>query len=146
MKITSPAFENNKNIPDKYTCKGEGTNPPLVFSGVPEETMSLVLIMDDPDAPMGTFVHWVLYNINPKTLGIGENSKPQNASSGITSRRDSNYVPPCPPSGTHRYFFKLYALKDSPVFIKAPTKEELESAIKPNIIEDAELIGLYSKK
>lgn len=137
MKITSLAFKHNQNIPVKYTCDGEGVNPPLEFSGIPNEAKSLALIVDDPDAPTGTFVHWVVYNINPSVKEVKE---------GEISANSTEYVPSCPPSGTHRYFFKLYAL-DTLLEIKAkPTKASLEEAMKGHILDQSELIGLYSRK
>ena len=103
MKITSSAFENNTKIPSKYSCDGENVNPPLSFLDIPADAKSLVLIMDDPDAPMGTFVHWILLNINPKTSQIEENSILQKALQGKTSAGGLGYFSACPPSGTHRY-------------------------------------------
>lgn len=144
MKIISSAFENNLIIPSKYSCDGENINPPLAFSEIPEDTKSLVLIVDDPDAPTGTFVHWVLFNIDPKINGIQENSIPRSAMSGKTSVGEKDYVAPCPPSGTHRYFFKLYAL-DTILNLSSPDKRELEAGMNGHIIEQAELVGLYSR-
>lgn len=144
MKITSPAFENNTSIPAKYTCEGANISPPLAFSDVPENTKSLVLIMDDPDAPIGTWVHWVLWNINPKITEIPENSVPSDAMQGKTSRQNS-YGGPCPPSGVHRYFFKLFAL-DTILDISDQTDANgLVKVINKNIIAQAELIGLYQR-
>lgn len=144
MNISSPKFKNNGFIPIKYTKDGENINPPLVFSCVPSQTKSLVLIMDDPDAPNGTWVHWVLWNINPKITEIAENSVPAGAVQGQTNR-DKNYSGPYPPSGTHRYFFKLFAL-DNTLNINSDTRAaELMKIIEPNIIEKAELIGLYQR-
>jgi Raf kinase inhibitor-like YbhB/YbcL family protein len=144
MKITSTAFENNGKIPSKYTCDGVGINPPLAFSGIPQDARSLVLIMDDPDAPMGIFTHWVLFNIDPKTIAIGENSVPQSASLGKTSTGEEGYVSVCPPSGAHRYFFKLYAL-DTVLNLTNPDKAILEKEMLGHVLEKAELIGLYSR-
>lgn len=145
MKITSSAFENDAKIPQKYTCDGENINPPLLFSQVPQNAKSLVLIMDDPDAPMGTFVHWVLYNIPPSTSEIKEDSMPGEASVGRNSGGRSDYIGPCPPSGTHRYFFKLYAL-DSVLSLDGNSgKKEVEDAMTGHILEQAQLIGLYSR-
>jgi Raf kinase inhibitor-like YbhB/YbcL family protein len=144
MEIASSVFENNAKIPSKYTCDGEGINPPLSFVDVPENAKSLVLIVDDPDAPIGTFVHWILFNIDPKTSGIKENSAPEFALRGKTSAGVMGYVSPCPPSGIHRYFFKLFAL-DSSLDLKNPDKAELEEKMQNHILEKSELIGLYSK-
>lgn len=145
MKITSSAFINNGVIPKKYTCDGEDVNPPLEFIDVPENTKTLALIVDDPDAPMGTWVHWVLYNISPDCRKIEENSVPKGAMEGINDFRKRTYGGPCPPSGTHRYFFKLYAL-DCVIDLKGTvTKKDLEKAMDGHIIAKAELIGLYSR-
>lgn len=144
MKITSIAFENNSKIPAKYTCDGENVNPPLNFSDVPANAKTLALIMDDPDAPMGTFVHWILYNIDPSDKGILENSVPLTALQGKTGRGVVGYVGSCPPSGTHRYFFKLYAL-DTVLNLTNPDKAALEKTIQGHILDRAELIGLYSR-
>jgi Raf kinase inhibitor-like YbhB/YbcL family protein len=147
MKISSSSFQNNGEIPKKYTCDGEGINPPLVFSDIPSEAKSLVLIMDDPDAPMaGGFVHWVVFNMNPGTSEIGENVKPESGIEGTGSSGKNGYVPPCPPSGTHHYHFKLYAL-DSELNLNVSAKrEDVEKAMEEHIIDRAEIIGLYQKQ
>ncbi|MBI5150207.1 MAG: YbhB/YbcL family Raf kinase inhibitor-like protein [Candidatus Omnitrophica bacterium] len=142
MKVTSPAFNHNQPIPRKYTCQGEDVNPPLAIAGIPAGTKSLALIMDDPDAPGGNWDHWLVYNITP-TPEIKENSIP-----GAETRNDFgrvHYGGPCPPSGTHRYFFKLYALDTQMVFKGMPSKQALEQAMQGHILEKAELIGLYQK-
>jgi len=146
MKLTSSAFTNHQSIPVKYTCDGKNVNPPLTISDVPENAKSLVLIMDDPDAPMGTWVHWTVWNIDPKTKEISENSLLEGAIEGITSFGKPGYGGPCPPSGTHRYFFKLYALDTSLSLPKTATKAELEKAMTGHIINTEELVGLYSRK
>jgi Raf kinase inhibitor-like YbhB/YbcL family protein len=146
MKLTSPIFNNNQPIPSKYTCDGENVNPPLSISEVPENAKSLVLIVDDPDAPMGTWVHWTLWNIDPKITEIAENSVPLNAVQGKTSFGNNKYGGPCPPSGTHRYFFKLYALDNTLTLSSSSTKGDLEKAMEGHIIEKTELIWLYSRK
>jgi len=146
MKLTSSAFTNHQSIPVKYTCDGKNVNPPLTISDVPENAKSLVLIMDDPDAPMGTWVHWTVWNIDPKTKEISENSLLEGAIEGITSFGKPGYSGPCPPSGTHRYFFKLYALDTSLSLPKTATKAELEKAMTGHIINTEELVGLYSRK
>lgn len=145
MKITSSSFAHNQNIPPKYTCDGENINPPLQFSDIPADAKSLVLISDDPDAPMGTWVHWILWNIDPKTTEISEKSVPAGAIEGTTSFGETGYGGPCPPSGVHRYFFKLYALDtklDLPISVK---KEDLEKAMQQHILASAEMIGLYTR-
>lgn len=144
MKITSPAFENRQQIPIKYTCNGENINPPLEFSEVPAEAKSLVLIIDDPDAPMGTWVHWVVYNINPDATVVKENSLPDGGVEGMTSFGKPGYGGPCPPSGTHRYFFKLYALNKVLSFKELPDKETVLKNITDSIITQSEFVGLYS--
>jgi len=106
ITITSPAFINNGKIPIEYTCKGKGISPVLKIENIPPQTQSLVLIMDDPDAPVGVFTHWLIWNIAPDTSEIKENSVPVNAVVGLNSRGENKYTPPCPPSGTHRYFSK----------------------------------------
>src|SRR3989344_4149198 len=146
MKITSPVFGNNKNIPSKYSCDGKNINPPLQFVDVPSSAKSLVLIVDDPDAPNGTFDHWVVFNIDPKTTEIKENSTPDNGVVGSSSIGNSKWVSPCPPSGTHRYFFKLYALDAILDISQNSNKEAVLDAMKEHVIAQSELIGLYSRR
>jgi Raf kinase inhibitor-like YbhB/YbcL family protein len=146
LKITSPAFENRQQIPSKYTCNGENINPPLEFSEVPREAKSLVLLVDDPDAPSGTFVHWVVYNISQDLREVRENSIPDNGEEGITNFGKAAYGGPCPPSGVHRYFFKLYALNKTLTFEKIPDKETLLKNMEGAIIAQTEIIGLYSQQ
>jgi len=146
MKISSAAFENNSFIPSKYTCEGQEINPPLEFRDVPEDTKSLVLIVDDPDAPMKTWVHWTIWNIDAKTTQILQNSCPKGAVEGITSFGRTGYGGPCPPSGTHRYFFKLFALDKMLDLSPNSHVRDIESTIEGHIIRKAELIGLYKKK
>ena len=146
MEISSVAFENNSLIPLKYTCEGQGINPPLEFKDVPEDAKLLVLIVDDPDAPMKTWVHWTIWNIDAKTTQILQNSCPKGAVEGITSFGRTGYGGPCPPSGTHRYFFKLFALDKMLDLSPNSHVRDIESAIQGHIIRKAELIGLYKKK
>ena len=144
LKVTSSAFSHNQNIPAKYTCKGEDFNPSLHVEGFPPETQSLVLIMDDPDAPVGTWDHWILWNL-PVSPDIPENSVPAGAAQGVNSWGRNDYGGPCPPSGTHRYFFKVYAL-DTQLQISASSgKGDVERAMQGHILDKAELIGLFSK-
>ena len=145
LRITSPDFKNNETIPSKFTCDGKNINPELNFYGIPSKTKSLVLIMDDPDAPSGTWAHWVLFNIPPTIAKIEENTNAIEADLGKTSWRKLKYGGPCPPNGEHRYFFRLYAL-DSTIDLEEPTREELLEEIESHIIEKAELIGLYERK
>ena len=143
MEITSPAFKHNEHIPAKYTCEGEDINPELIISGIPDGAKSLALIMDDPDAPIGVWVHWVVFDI-PLVSSIEENSVPGKL--GITNSGRGNYHGPCPPSGTHRYFFKIYAL-DAQLNLKPGIpKGQLEKAMQGHILDSAELIGLYKKQ
>jgi Raf kinase inhibitor-like YbhB/YbcL family protein len=145
LKISSPVFENNGKIPQKYTCDGKDVNPPLKIENVPPSAKSLALIVDDPDAPAGMWVHWVLWNIDPKTGGIEENTAPKGALQGVNDFRKHNYGGPCPPSGTHRYFFKLYAL-DSPLNLGTDSKKtDVEKAMKGHILAQSEIIGLYKR-
>ncbi|HLM83989.1 MAG TPA: YbhB/YbcL family Raf kinase inhibitor-like protein [Candidatus Bathyarchaeia archaeon] len=146
MKITSPAFTANASIPQKYTCDGKGINPPLAVSDVPADAKSLALIVDDPDAPVpGGFVHWILLNVDPKTSEIGENSVPSEAIPGQNGANQSRYTGPCPPTGTHRYFFKIFAL-DSPLNLDSSAKrEDVERAMSGHILDQAELVGLYKR-
>lgn len=143
MKITSPAFKHNEYIPAKYTCEGEDINPELSISDIPEGAKSLALIMDDPDAPMGVWVHWVVFDI-PVTARIEENSVPGKL--GITNSGRKDYHGPCPPSGTHHYFFKLYALDARLNLKEGVSKGQLEKAMQGHILDKAELIGLYQRK
>ena len=145
MRVTSPAFKNNEVLPVKYTCDGEGFNPPLEFSQIPPNSKSLVIICDDPDAPSGTFCHWLIWNINPQETHIAERSVPQGSIQGITSSGRPGYVPACPPSGSHRYVFKLYALDTLLELPSSADQSQVEQLIQNHIIEQAELVGLYSK-
>jgi len=142
MKITSPAFTHNQMIPRKFTCQGDDLNPALKIDGLPEGTVSLVLINDDPDAPGGTWDHWIVYNIDPISE-IAENSEPGVQGKNSWGRND--YGGPCPPSGTHRYFFKLYALDAKLNLPEGAPKAKLEAAMKGHVLAQAELIGLYKK-
>ena len=143
MKLSSPEFEQKKFIPEKFTCQGKGVNPGLIIEGIPEKAKSLALIVDDPDAPGGDFVHWVLYDI-PVTNRIDENTIP--GKQGLNSLGRTGYVSPCPPTGVHRYFFKIYALDKVLNYGAALSKSELEKEISAHSLDKAELIGLYQKK
>jgi len=145
MKITSPAFENNQMIPQKYTCDGENINPPLQINDIPAGTQSLVLIVDDPDAPSGDWVHWLVWNINPATKLISENESPQGAIQGINDFGKQNYGGPCPPSGIHHYQFKIYALNTTLNLTSSSRKKDLEKAIENHILDKEILIGLYQR-
>lgn len=144
MKLTSPAFEANELIPAKYTCDGEDISPPLHIEDMPDDTTTFTLIVDDPDAPAGTWDHWILFNIPGDTTDIAEDSIP--GSQAVNSFKKNDYGGPCPPSGIHRYFFKLYALDtklDLPVNAK---KTDVEKAMKGHILAQAELIARYQQQ
>lgn len=143
LSIKSPVFENGKPIPRKYSCDGNDINPPITFDGTPKETKSLVLIVDDPDAPMGTFDHWVAWNIPPSTTKIGENTVP--GTEGLNSARQNRYIGPCPPSGTHRYFFKVYALDTELKLGTNSDKKDVERAMQGHVIAKGELMGTYRR-
>lgn len=151
MKITSPAFGHNQSIPSKYTCDGENVNPPLSFHDVPQETKSLVLLMEDPDVPHnlradGMWDHWVVYNIDPTVTAIEEGKTPE-GSVGLNTSGGAAYQGACPPNGQHRYFFKLYALDTVLDFDDASkvTKVLVENALEGHVLAKAELIGVYSR-
>jgi len=146
MKIASWVFDNNTKIPSKYSCDGEDVSPPLEFVDIPNSAKSLALIVDDPDAPSKIWVHWVVYNINPQASEVKENSVPEDGIEGITDFGKPGYGGPCPPSGTHRYFFKLYALDTTLDLPQNATKQMVEEKMQDHIIDSAELIGLYSRE
>lgn len=143
MKLSSPAFENNQSIPAKYTCQGDDINPPLAIEDIPEGTKGLALIVDDPDAPRGSWVHWVVFDI-PVVSSIEEDSIPGKL--GITDSGRRDYHGPCPSSGTHRYFFKIYALDTMLNLTEGITKKDLEAKMQGHILDKAEIIGLYKKR
>ena len=141
LLVTSPVFYNNNMIPRKYTCDGDNVNPPLYVREVPKETKSLALIVDDPDAPSGTWEHWNVWNI-PPTKRIEENSVP-----GVEGTNDFGkhaYGGPCPPSGTHRYFFKVYALDNMLSLQVHSKKKDIEEAMKDHVLAKGELVGVYT--
>ena len=145
MKITSPAFQEGGNIPSKFTCDGGDTSPPLQVAEVPSGAKSLVLVADDPDAPSGLFTHWIAWNISPQTNAIAEGSTPKGVH-GTNDFGKSGYGGPCPPSGTHRYYFKIFALDrelDLPIGAK---RGQLDAAIKGHVVAHGELMGRYSKQ
>lgn len=141
--VTSTAFEHNGMIPDKYTCNGEEINPAITIKNIPENAKSLVLFVDDPDAPVGNWIHWVVYNI-PIDGRISEDSKP--GEQGLNSWQRTNYGGPCPPSGTHRYFFKVFALNQTLEFEDIPTKKEIVQAMDGLQLARGQIVGLYSKR
>ena len=143
MKLTSPVFENNKMMPSKFTVDGQGVNPPLDIENIPAGAKSLALIVDDPDAPSGDFVHWVVYDI-PVVNKIEENSVP--GKEGINTTGGKEYVPPAPPFGTHRYVFKIYALDEKLALEGNINKKALEKTMQAHMLDKVELIGLYKRK
>jgi len=150
MKLTSPAFEENGMIPVKYTCDGPDVSPPLKWGAIPSGTKSLALICDDPDAPAGTWVHWVYYDIPATKEGLPENVMPDEHPSpggthGTNDFRRIGYGGPCPPGGTHRYYFKLYALNIMMNLSPGITKKELLKAMENHIIGRAQLMGRYRR-
>ena len=143
LTVKSSAFESGKPIPRKYSCHGEDINPPLTIEGTPKEAKSLVLTVDDPDAPSGTFDHWVVWNIPASATTIEENSVP--GTEGINGARKQGYMGPCPPSGTHRYFFKVYALETELKLGGSSKKADVEKAMQGHVLAKGELIGFFSK-
>ena len=150
MQLTSPAFNEGEMIPRKYTCDDQDISPPMAWSGVPEGTQIFALISDDPDAPMGTWVHWVYYDIPADRTELPENISPDKkpALGGTQGKNDFGrigYGGPCPPGGIHRYFFKLYALDTLFGLAAGITKGELLKAMEGHILEEARLMGKYSR-
>lgn len=143
MELTSPDFENNTKIPVRYTKDGENINPDLEIKNIPEGTRTLVLIMDDPDAPIGIWDHWIVFNINSEINRILKKSVPENGIQGQNSWGKNEYGGPSPPSGTHRYVFKLFALDTRLGLGEGASKEEVEKNMEGHILGKAELIGLY---
>ena len=145
MILTSPAFSHNESIPSEFTCDGANNPIPISISGVPKNAKELALIVDDPDAVRGTFTHWIMWNISPSTTKITD-GKAQGAKLGNNGAGKAGYIGPCPPTGTHRYFFKLYALDTKLDLPEGSSKDELEKEISGHVIEKTELIGLYKRK
>lgn len=143
MTLTSPVFTNNGSIPTKYTCEDININPPLSISTVSIFAKSLVLIVDDPDSPSKDFTHWILFNINPKTTSIEENSIPENSTEGLNDFGQPNYGGPCPNVGEHRYVFTLYSLDSELTIERGATKKEIIAAMKGHILEKTQLIGKF---
>jgi Raf kinase inhibitor-like YbhB/YbcL family protein len=154
LTLTSPAFPDHGEIPRAHTCQGDDLSPALAWSGAPAETRSLALIVDDPDAPdpaapKMTWVHWILYNLPASSTGLPEGVRsselPAGAREGVNDFRRAGYGGPCPPIGRHRYFFKLFALDAVLPDLGKPTKLDLEKAMKPHVLESAQLMGTYQK-
>jgi Raf kinase inhibitor-like YbhB/YbcL family protein len=145
MKITSAAFQEGGNIPSRFTCDGSDTSPPLQIAGVPSEAKSLVLIADDPDAPSGLFTHWLVWNIPPRTNSIAEGG----ATKGVHGTNDfgkSGYRGPCPPPGTHRYSFKIFALDRELDLPSGAKRSQVDAAMNGHVIAQGELVGRYARK
>jgi Raf kinase inhibitor-like YbhB/YbcL family protein len=145
MKITSSAFQQGGNIPSKFSCDGANTNPPLQISDVPLGAKSLVLIVDDPDAPSGLFTHWAIWNISSQTSTIAEGSTPKGVQ-GTNDFGKSGYGGPCPPSGAHRYYFKIFALDRELDLPSGAKRSQLDAAMKGHVIAQGELMGRYARK
>jgi hypothetical protein len=146
MKITSPAVQEGGTIPEKFSKNGQNVSPELRIEGAPPEAKSLALIVDDPDAPVGLFTHWIVWNIDPKTTQIAEGSAPGGAVQGKNDFGDIGYGGPQPPSGTHRYYFKIFALNSSLDLKSGAKRKEVDAAMKGHIIAQGQLMGKYSKK
>ena len=151
MELKSSAFEAGGMIPPKYTCDGPDVSPSLSWSDVPARAKSLALIADDPDAPRGTWVHWVAWNIPANARALEEDvpkrdTLPNGMKQGTTDFQSIGYGGPCPPSGTHRYFFKLYALDTTLNLPPSTTKKDLEKAIQGHLLAKVELMGKYARQ
>jgi Raf kinase inhibitor-like YbhB/YbcL family protein len=151
LKLASTAFDEGGTIPAKYTCDGENVSPPLAWSGVPEAAKSLALVADDPDAPGGTWTHWVIYQIPATEKGLAENvpardTLDEGARQGKNDFKKTGYGGPCPPSGTHRYFFKLYALDTDPNLPPGATKDQLLKATEGHVVAQGQLMGRYKRQ
>ena len=155
LSLSSPAFAHQSEIPTSYTCQGRDISPPLTWSGIPEGTKSLVLIVDDPDAPDPaapklTWVHWILYNLPPSLTslpeGISLENLPNGTGVGLNNWNRRDYGGPCPPIGVHRYFHKLFALDSILRIADSPTKADVEAAMSGHVLEQAELMGTYKKR
>jgi Raf kinase inhibitor-like YbhB/YbcL family protein len=150
IQLTSPAFTEGQMIPKQYTCDAANVSPPLEWSGVPAGARSLALIADDPDAPAGTWTHWIVFNLPVGTSGLPEavaatNKLENGALQGTTSFRKVGYGGPCPPGGTHRYYFKLYAL-DAPLSLtNSASAKDMQSAMQGHILASAQLMGRYGR-
>jgi Raf kinase inhibitor-like YbhB/YbcL family protein len=151
LELTSTAYSDGEAVPARYTCDGENVSPPLAWTGVPQETATFALMFDDPDAPGGTWVHWVLFNIPGQTRSLAEGQPgvdelPDGSRHGANSWRRRDYGGPCPPSGTHRYVLKLYALDTALQVAPGATTVELMGAMAGHVLAQAELLGTYSRQ
>jgi Raf kinase inhibitor-like YbhB/YbcL family protein len=145
LQLTSTAFEHNSPIPARYTCDGEDISPPLTISGVPDGSRSLALILEDPDAPAGTWDHWITFNIPPRTTEIAE-GQDDPGFPGLNSWKKIGWGGPCPPSGEHRYVFHLYALDCELEVPEGATKRDIQLAMRGHVLAQGELIGLYKRQ
>lgn len=151
MDVTSTAFKEGGDIPRQYTCDGDDISPPLAWTGTPSDTKSLVVIADDPDAPSGTWVHWVVYHLPPTVQSLAEKTPPDQilangARQGTNDFGKIGYGGPCPPSGTHRYFFKVYALNTTLDLPPGRKKADVEKAMQGHVLTDGQLMGRYSRQ
>jgi Raf kinase inhibitor-like YbhB/YbcL family protein len=146
VSVTTPAFQAGGDIPAKFTCNGANVNAELKINGVPNEAKSLALVVDDPDAARGLFTHWIVWNIDPKTTDIGENSAPAGGVQGTNDFGKRSYGGPCPPSGTHRYFFKIFALDTKLDLKPSARRAELDAAMRGHTLAQGELMARYSHK
>jgi Raf kinase inhibitor-like YbhB/YbcL family protein len=151
ITVSSTVFDDGGMIPLKYTCDGEDISPPLSFEDIPGNTGSLAIISDDPDAPMGTWVHWVVYNLPPDTRNMpenipGEENLEGGGRHGITDFGRYGYGGPCPPSGTHRYYFKVYALDIKLDLPDMASKKDLEAAMDGHVLAEGQLMGKYKRQ
>lgn len=152
IQITSTAFAGGQPIPEKYTCAGPDVSPPLQWTNAPAGVKSFALIADDPDAPMGTWVHWVIYHVPPTTTALAENTPPapelpDGSRQGINDFRQVGYGGPCPPPGKpHRYYFKLYALDRVLDLQPGATRKDIETAMRGHVLAEGHLIGTYQRK
>jgi hypothetical protein len=150
LTLSTPAFAHGKSIPDEFSCKGRNISPALAWTGAPEKTASYAIILEDPDAPSGTFVHWVIYNIPAISNGLNQAvphtpTFDDGAAQGRNGANHQYYDGPCPPSGTHRYFFRLYALDTRMQLPPGATAEQLRQAMQAHILAQGELMGTFSK-
>ena len=144
LAVSSPAFKDGGEIPSQFTCKGENMNPPLEIHGAPSSTKSLVLMIDDPDAPSGLFTHWLVWNIDPSISGIAQKSVPHGGVEGTNDFRKKGYGGPCPPSGTHRYAFHVFALDQRLSLSAGAKRRALDKAMTGHVIARGELTGRFS--
>jgi Raf kinase inhibitor-like YbhB/YbcL family protein len=146
MMISSDAITASGVIARQYTCDGDNLSPPLTFSDIPAEVESLVFMLEDPDAPGGTFVHWILYDMSPATLQIVEGARPLTGSAGLSDFGITDYGGPCPPSGSHQYVFRLYGLDRMLGLPEAISKDEVLQAMEGHVLATAETTGTYSRQ